>query len=320
MRKSIGIDVGKKELVYCYRNRNLEGSCSNDKEGRRKLIGWIKKQDAEIVVFENTGIYHRDLMDELVESDILFLVANSKNVRDFAKGLGKLAKTDKIDAQIISWYGEVSELPPTNLNSQTQRALRDLCTRRAQLMEIRVKDKCRQSELLKSMPKEIKLSICRMLKTVKKELDILDKVILKLIASDDCLQKKAESIQSIKGVGEVTAAIIIATLPELGNLNKKEIASLCGVAPFDNSSGQHQGKKRIFGGRSIVRSSLYMAALSATRFNPPIKTMYVRLLANGKLKKVAQIACMRKLIITLNAMLRDGTQWNPTGKPWSLAI
>jgi transposase len=318
MRKSIGIDVGKKELVYSYRNRNIEGSCSNNKEGRSKLISWIKKQDAEIVVFENTGIYHRDLMDELVESDILFLVANSKKVRDFAKGLGKLAKTDKIDARIISWYGEVSEQGATNLNTQTQRALRDMCTRRAQLMEIRVKDKCRQSEILKSMPKAIKLSISRMLKAVKKELEILDNEILRLINSDEVLQKKADSIESVKGVGSVTAAIIIATLPELGRLNHKEIASLCGVAPFDNSSGQHQGKKKIFGGRAIVRSSLYMATLSATRFNPPIRKMYLRLLERGKLKKVAQIACMRKLIITLNAMLRDSSSWNPEGVPWPM--
>lgn len=316
MRKSIGIDVGKKELFYCYRNKDLEGMTTNDKEGRKVLIRWIKGQDAEIVVFENTGIYHRDLMDDLVELEIPFLVADSRKVKDFAKGLGKLAKTDKLDAKVISWYGEVSEEKPTNINSKIQRALRDLCTRRAQLMECRIKDKCRQTELIKSAPKEIVLSISRMLKILKKELATIDKAILDLISTDDSLQKKKESIESIKGVGELTAAIIVATLPELGNLNKREIASLCGVAPFDNSSGQFKGKKRIYGGRTIVRTSLYMATLSATRFNPPMKSMYDRLLNNGKLKKVAQTACMRKLIITLNAMIRDGAHWNPTGKPW----
>lgn len=316
MRKSIGIDIGKKELFYCYRNKNVEGSCNNDREGRKKLIRWIKKEDAEIVVFENTGIYHRDLMDELVESNILFLVANSKNVRDFAKGLGKLAKTDKIDAKIISWYGEVSELAPTNLNSKTQRALRDLCTRRAQLIKIQVKEKCRRSEVPKSTPKEIKLSIGRILKAVSKELKVVEKEILELIASDEAIKKKAEIIRTNKGIGKVTAAVAVAVLPELGTLTGEQISSLTGVAPFDNSSGQHQGKKKIFGGRSIVRTSLYMATLSATRFNPPIKAMYQRLLAKGKPKKVAQIACMRKLIVTLNAMVRDGTTWNPEGKPW----
>lgn len=316
MRRSIGIDVGKKELYYCYRSQNVDGIFNNDLGGRNKLISWIKRQDAEIVVFENTGIYHRELMDELVESNILFLVANSKNVRDFAKGLGKLAKTDKIDARIISWYGEVSDLPPTNLNSKTQRDLRDLCTRRAQLMEIQVKEKCRKSELPSSMPKAINASIGRILKAVSKELGIVDKEILKLISLDETIQKKAEIIRTSKGIGGVTAAITVAVLPELGTLTGEQISSLTGVAPFDNSSGQHQGKKKIFGGRTIVRTSLYMATLSATRFNPPIKAMYQRLLAKGKPKKVAQIACMRKLVVTLNAMVRDGATWNPEGKPW----
>jgi len=316
MRKSFGIDVGKNELVYFSREGKTLGVVKNSAAGREKLINIIKKLSIDLVVFENTGIYHLDLAEDLGSQGISFLIANPKRMRDFAKGLGKLAKTDKIDAEVICWYGEKTDESPTLPPSKKMRELKDLNSRRAQLIEFRIAEKNRLSELRKSTPIAIRSSIKQSIKTTMKQVSQIENAMLAIVDADEELKNNYKYLLSVKGVGKITAIVLVATLPELGTLSKRQISSLCGVAPFNNSSGGFAGKRKIYGGRRIVRSALYMAILSATRYNPPIREMYKRLLANGKLKRVAQVACMRKLIITLNAIVRDKAMWNPKGTPW----
>jgi len=316
MRKSFGIDVSKKELVYFSSVGKIKGEVENSVVGRNKLISLIKKLSIDLVVFENTGIYHRDLAEDLELNCIPFLIADPRRMRDFAKGLGKLAKTDKIDAAVICWYGEKTDENPTTLSSKKMRELKDLNSRRAQLVELRIAEKNRLSELRKSTPIAIRSSIRQSIKSIMKQVSQIENAMLAMVDADEELKNSYRYLVSVKGVGKITAIILVATLPELGTLSKRQISSLCGVAPFDNSSGGFAGKRRIYGGRRIVRSALYMAILSATRYNPPIREVYKRLLANGKLKRVAQVACMRKLIITLNAIVRDKAIWNPKGTPW----
>lgn len=316
MRKSFGIDVSKNELVYFSKENKTKGKVENSVAGISKLINIIKNLTIDLVVFENTGSYHLDLAEELESQEISFLIANPKRMRDFAKGLGKLAKTDKIDAEIICWYGEKTEESPTLPSSKKMRELKDLNSRRAQLIEFRIAEKNRLSELRKSTSVAIRSSIRLSIKSTMKQVSQLEKVMLTIVDADEELKSSYRYLMSVKGIGKITAIVLVATLPELGTLSKRQISSLCGVAPFNNSSGGFVGKRRIYGGRRIVRSALYMSILSATRYNPPIREMYKRLLANGKLKRVAQVACMRKLIITLNAIVRDKAIWNPKGTPW----
>jgi transposase len=312
--KSFGIDVDKKELKYF--SREVKGKVNNLRDGRLKLIGIIKKLSIDLVVFENTGVYHRELARDLESHGIRFLIANPGRVRKVAMGLGKLAKTDEIDAEVLCWYGKKTDESPSVLPSKEMQELKDLNSRRSQIIESRISEKNRLSELPKSTHSAVRSSLNESLRSLKKQIKQIDSAMKELVMADEELKRKYERLMSITGVGDITAVVLIATLPELGTLSKRQISSLCGVAPFNNSSGGRVGKMSIYGGRRLVRSALYMAILSATRYNPPISDVYKRLLANGKLKRVAQVACMRKLIITLNAMLRDQSVWNPEGKPW----
>ena len=312
MRTSVGIDVGKEELEVFIGSTEESRTYKNSRKARKSLIKLLGKLAPEIIVFENTGSYHRELMEELEEKGLPMLIANPKRVRDFARGLGKLAKNDKVDAQILCWYGEKSDEPPTTLPSHAERELRDLSARRDQLNRMIIQEKNRLSELPSSVPEVIRASIESVLDSFEQELEALDCAIAEVIQSDPELSQKSELLQSIKGVGEVVSAALISHMPELGTLSKREVASLAGVAPFDHDSGKFSGQRKIFGGRNPVRAALYMAILSATRFCPPIRDLYLRLIEKGKKKKVAQVACMRKLIVILNAMLRDNATWYAT--------
>lgn len=305
MRKAVGIDVGKEELEVYYRATGEDFCFRNSLKPRKKLIKTIKKLSPDIIVFENTGSYHLELMEELEESGLSMLIVHPNRVRNFAKGLGKIAKNDPIDARVLSWYGEKSEEEPTVLPTKSERALRNICARREQLNEMLVQEKNRLSELPKYMPDSVKQGIKRSIKHLEQELVVLGQELEQAINDDNALLSKAELLQSSKGVGKIVAAYIIAFLPEIGSLSKGEVAALTGVAPYDRDSGKYRGQRKIFGGRTTVRSALYMAALSAVRWDPILKQFYEKLLEKGKLKKVALVACMRKLIIKLNAMVRD---------------
>jgi transposase len=307
MRKSIGIDVSKEVLDCCDAK---SGECFQEKHtpaGMARLIKRLRKVKPEIVVLEATGSLHRTLSEVLHKAGFAVLIANPKRIRDFAKGLGILAKTDPLDARAIALYGERSDAPPSQFLSPEERLLKDLCTRREQLVDMIRSEKNRMSSAPELVKGDIR-EVLQMLTTRCKQLEIRIK---EHLGKCEVLSEKAALLLSAKGVGSVVAATLLSNLPELGTLGKRQVASLCGVAPFNHDSGKRSGRRSIYGGRTVVRSALYMAVLSAVRFDPQLKRTYQRLLAKNKCKKVAMVACMRKLAITLNAIIRDGKPWQP---------
>lgn len=305
-RESIGIDVSKALLdVYSTKSEKSE-QFTNDSIGIKKLLRWVKSEGVEIVCLEATGAYSRKLVRALESAAISFLVVNPKRLRDFARGLGKLAKTDKLDARVIAFYGEKSDDEGTSLRSKEEEELKELCTRRQQVSEMLVQEQNRLSVAEKNTAPSIRETI----KFLSSQLKKLGALIEEKLKQTESFSHRASLLCSVKGIGPVTCAILVSCLPELGKLGKREVASLCGLAPFNHDSGTFRGVQRIFGGRTIVRSALYMATLTAVRYNPALRTVYQRLLAVGKKKKVALIACARKLVIILNAIVRDAVPWN----------
>jgi transposase len=232
---------------------------------------------------------------------------NPRRVREFANATGTLAKTDRIDAHILAWYGEALHPPVTPVPDENRQRLEALITRRRQLIEMRVAEENR----LASAPDVIRPSIQQHLEWLQEQISALDEEICQLLQSDPDWAEKVEILQSVPGVGIVTAATLLAELPVLGQASHKEIAALAGVAPMNRDSGRRKGKRHITGGRPSVRQVLYMATIAAIRCNPVIRAFYRRLLAAGKEKKVALVACMRKLLTILNALLRKRQRWNP---------
>lgn len=304
-RKSIGIDVSKKTLDVYFSSASEWDKYDNAKAGIKLLLKRISKEQPEIVVLEATGAYSRELIAALQGADIAFIVVNPRRLRDFARGLGILAKSDKLDARVIAKYGEKSDDQPKAPATTEEQTLKDLCTRRLQLIDMRTQEKNRLSQ----MPVKLRKSIKNIIKILQKEINKIDATIGEHVANTPQLSDKAAKLHSAKGISTVTSSVLMAFLPELGKLNKKQIAALAGLAPFAHESGNFKGQRSIYGGRTIVRSALYMATLSAIRFDKSIKENYQRLVAAGKNKKVALIACARKLLISLNAMLRDGSEW-----------
>ncbi len=301
----VGIDVAKAALDVAISDRKDIGRYNNNDEG---LIACLKKLPAykkTLIVMEASGGYEAYCSNWLRERGYAVAVVNAKRVRDFAKAGGFLAKTDKIDAQVIQEYGRVFQPKAQEKVSEQQQQLSEYNKRRSQLVRMITMEKQHLSQAAKSMKPRIEEHLAQL----EKELAELEKEQADLIRQDAELQEKVERLDGIKGVGFCTAAHVVTSLPELGTLTGKEIAAIVGVAPYNHDSGTHRGKRRIAGGRSSVRSMLYMAALSAIRFNPAIRDFYERLIAKGKLKKVAIVACMRKLIVTMNAMMRDSKDW-----------
>jgi transposase len=303
--RSVGIDVSKDTLDIHYLDSNQWTKCSNTSEGITKFMKELLSHKPHIVVFESTGGFELPLLVALAEKGMPAVMTNPKRVRDFAKGLGLLAKTDKIDAQVIAIFGErvrpeVREFPPEKLSLLSQ-----LVNRRKQLVEMRSSEAIRLHSSMGPIKKEIETHI----KWLDKRIKDLDTDIQKEIKANPIWYEKKKIIESAKGIGPVTASRLTAQLPELGQVNKKQIAALVGLAPFNRDSGKMRGRRTIFGGRAAVRCDLYMATLSAVKFNPEIKSMYERLMGKGKKHKVAMTACMRKLIVVLNAMVREKTFW-----------
>ena len=315
MRASLGIDLSKEHMDCAFSEGGEVFRLKYNTKGLQQLLSCLRRRPVEIVVFEATGSLYRRLMEELERENIPLVIANPKRVRDFARGLGRLAKSDPIDAQSLALYGEKSDVPATQLPTREERELKDLCARRAQIIDVLVQEKNRLSSVPSSAPTAISKSVKKVIRTLEAEISELEKLIQNHIETCENLRNKAAILVSAKGVGPIVAAILIAYLPELGRINKREIASLCGLAPFDCDSGKCCGRRKIYAGRTVVRSALYMATLSAVRWDPNIKQMYTRLVSNGKKKKVAQVACSRKLIIVLNAMLRDSSVWKGVPNP-----
>ena len=304
---NVGVDTGKTQLDIYIRPLGIYFVVTNDESGIKEAITQIKKHKVTRVVIEATGRLEQPFIMACAKANIPFVIANPVNIKRFAGAINQKAKTDKLDAQLIAHYAEVIKPKLSELKPEQIRLMSDLLSRRRQLMDMQTMEKNR----LQIMPKEITSSIKPVLTVLKNQLEKIDNKLLKLIESCDEYKIKNDIVQSVPGVGKVVAFNLISEMPELGYINNKEAASLVGVAPFNRESGSYKGKRMIRGGRSQVRTAMYMAMMSAIQCNPTFKALYQRLVAAGKPKKVAIIACIRKLVITLNSMVRDGVYWDP---------
>jgi transposase len=311
MTTYVGIDVSKAMLDVAI---GAEGACfrvSNDEAGLSHLVAELAKSMPALVVLEATGGLELAAAAALAVAGVDVAVMNPRQVRDFAKSLGRLAKTDSIDARVLARFGEAIQPVPRRLPDAESQQLSAICSRRRQIVEMITAEKNR----LHIVDVAVHPSIEAHIRWLAQELKDIDRQIGRSIRSSPLWRKRDELLKSAPGVGDVLSSTLIAELPELGTLNRKEIAALVGVAPLNRDSGTFKGTRTTWGGRAQVRRPLYMATLSATRFNPCIKAFYNRLCGAGKPKKVAIAACMRKLLTHLNAIARDQVAWAPPLAP-----
>ena len=302
-----GIDVSKETLDVAVDGEADGQQYANDAVGIAALAVWLAEKEVTLVVVEASGGWEPDLVTALAVAGLPAAVVNPTRVRNFAKALGQYAKTDKIDACVLARFAAVVQPPVRPLKSGEQARLAAVISRRQQLVDMLTQEKNRRVTTREEMRDQLE----RHIRWLETELADLNNQLEKLVAHCAEWQAKKEVMMSVKGVGPVTATTLLADLPELGTLNRQQIAALVGLAPLNKDSGRKRGKRHIFGGRKAVRSKLYMAALSASKHNPTIRSIYERLLAKGKLEKVALTACMRKLLVILNAMIRDMEPWQP---------
>jgi transposase len=304
---NVGIDVSKARLDVAIRPSFERFSVANDESGHKELRRRLVKLKPERIVLEPTGGYEAQIVQVLVAAKLPVVVVNARQVRNFAQALGRLAKTDKIDADVLAHFGEGIRPEIRPFPDETLRELEALVTRRRQLVDMRAAEVKRRQ----TAPPCIQSSIDAVIDFLTKQIDDTDNDLHGLIRKTPAWREKDDLLQSIPGVGPVLAATLTALVPELGSLNRKQIAALVGVAPFNNDSGRAEGKRTTWGGRAPVRAVLYMAATSARRFNPAIAALYERLVAKHKPTMVALVACMRKLLTILNAVARSRRPWNP---------
>ena len=307
-KQVVGIDVGKEKLDVGLTGQKRVQTWDNDEAGRAELSEWLVEQAPQLVVVEASGGYEAAIVSELVDCGLAVALVNPTRVRAFARAEGLLAKTDKIDARLIARFGATMKPEPQARRDQNQLELNQWVTRRRQLVLMVTAEKNRLQTAAPAMQAHISKHIA----WLQADIELLEQQINQAIAANPRWAETAKRVESVPGVGSITASTLVADLPELGQLNRQKIAALVGVAPFNHESGKQRRQRRIFGGRASVRSVLYMATLSAVRHNPVIKSFYQRLLAKGKLKKVALTACMRKLLVILNAMVKNGQDWSPT--------
>ncbi len=298
----VGIDVSKDILDVAIHN-GKKGSFPNNDRGFEETYAFIAPFDPALVVIEATGGYQFRVVEHLAIHAIPVAVVNPPQVRDFAKATGKLAKTDRIDAAVIAHFGEAVKPQPQALKDDQAQKLDALISRRRQLVEMITAEKNRFTVAKSWVKDDIRATIDWLTQSVEK----INKEIDRLIKNSPLWREKDQLLQTAKGVGAIVSSSLLCDLPELGSLNRHKIAALVGVAPFSRDSGKYRGKRTIWGGRAHVRSILYMATLSAIRFNPLIKPLYERLTGKGKVRKVAVVACMRKFLTILNAIIRTNT-------------
>lgn len=301
----VGIDVAKADLAVAVRPQTDAWIVPNDDKGIQELVARLRAVAPTLLVLEATGGYERPLVAALAAAGFPLVVANPRQVRDFARATGQLAKTDAIDASILALFAERVRPEPRPLSDDATQALDALLTRRRQLLEMLVAERNR---LTHARP-TIRRDIAQHVRWLERRLHDVDTDLDHAIQTSPVWRAKENLLRSAPGVGPVLSRTLIGDLPELGTLNRKQIAALVGVAPLARDSGTLKGKRLVWGGRAPVRAVLYMAALVATRRNPIIRRFYQRLLATGKPKKLALTACMRKLLTILNAMLRTQTTW-----------
>jgi transposase len=297
----VGIDVSKDRLDVAILGEKQEKQVSNTKDGITQLVKQMVDLQPELIVVEATGGYQRAVAEGLFLAGLSVAVVNPARVRQFARACGLLAKTDKLDAQVLAVFGQKVQPKPYEGKSEAEKQLSALLVRRKQVEEMLKAEQNR----LRTVSPGLRASVERINAILKEEKKRLDEQIRELMSEQKAWQEQSEILTSAPGVGPVTTATLLAELPELGKMDRKKIAALVGVAPMNYDSGKKRGYRKTKGGRTTVRSVLYMSTLVATRYNPVIRTQYQHLLKHGKVKKVALTACMRKFLTILNAMMRD---------------
>ena len=311
----VGIDVSKATLDVAVRPTGEAWQVANDPADIDTLVERVVALGPALVVLEATGRYEAACAAALATADVPVAVVNPRQVRDFAKSTGRLAKTDALDAAVLALFAERVRPEPRALPDAESEAFAAILSRRRQLITMLVSEKNRAHVAAPSVQKSIAPPAPgrgQHVRWLERELGGVDDDLHSAIRGSVVWRAKDDLLRAIPGVGRVLATTLLADLPELGQLSRREIAALVGVAPLNRDSGAFRGQRSVWGGRSTVRTALYMGALAAVRSNPPVKAFYERLVARGKPKKVALVACMRKLLVTCNAVVRDGQPWSPS--------
>jgi transposase len=307
----VGIDVSQEWLDVVIWPGPASFRVANEATAVASLAARLRTLNPRVVVLEATGGLEVLAASEVHAAGLPVAVVNPRQVREFARSLGTLGKTDRLDALVLAQFAQASEsngrLTPLRLADEAEAELKALVGRRRQLLGMLVAATNRRARA----PKLVRKSIVQHIKGLKRAVAEVEQELQQVLASSPAAQAKATLLSAVPGGGPQLSFTLLAELPELGQLGRRQIAALVGVAPYPYESGKFKGRRTIWGGRAHVRTMLYMAALSAVRFNPPLRAHYQALLARGKAKKLALVACMRKLLITLNAILRDATPWNP---------
>jgi transposase len=304
----IGIDVSKSRLDVCLDPTGREWQIPYDEAGVDELAAQLQALEPTLIVIEATGGLEVRIATTLAGRGLPVAVVNPRQVRDFAKASGRLAKTDRVDAAVLAAFAKAIRPQVRPLKDEQTRALDDLVDRRRQLVSMRVQETLR---LGTAVSKPLRKSLTKHIEWLNRQITDVDRDLTQRLRDSDVWHAKDDLLKSIPGVGSVTTQTMLAKCPELGTLNRRAIAALTGVAPLANDSGQRRGKRSIWGGRAEVRAVLYMATISAMRCNAPIKVFAERLKKAGKPSKVVIVACMRKLLTIMNAMLKNNTAWNP---------
>lgn len=310
----IGIDVSKKQLEVAAHESDYRFRCPNKASAFGPLLAELISLRPALIVLEATGGLEMPVVNALHAVGLPVVVVNPRQVRDFAKALGQLAKTDRLDARVLAHFAAAIKPPPRPIKSKEEQELDALKGRRGQLVEILIDEKNRRASATNDSVRD---QIKEHIDWLEERIAELDEQLKALLQNSASWQAKDEILQSVPGIGPVVSFSLIADLPELGTLNRQQIAKLVGVAPLNRDSGEQRGTRHIYGGRAQLRSVLYMAALTAARHNPVIKEFYERLSAKQKPFKVAITACMRKLLAIVNVMLRDSTCWKSKEEPVS---
>jgi transposase len=304
----IGIDVAKNTFQAACLPGNANASFAYDAPGIKALLDWLKTLQVELIVLEATGGYQRRLVAALADAGLPVVVANPRQVRDFARARGILSKTDRIDARLIADFAKTIRPEIRPLPSQNDQRLRDLVARRSQLVAMNTSE---QNRLAQSSDKLLAKAIQRHIKTLEREIEKIEALLEKTLAACPDYKAKVDELKKYTGLGQLNATALVAAMPEIGTLNRRQIASLAGLAPFAFDSGKFSGQRRIWGGRAAARATLYMITMTLLRWDAGIRAFHQSLLAKGKKKKVALAAVMRKVLVQLNAKVRDALAKGP---------